>query len=193
MADFSIISDTSTSMLKLLRDNLCPDPIVSPESITLVSPQDKSGDFQLGLHLYDLKELGEYRSTTPLTREDNIRTRPPKLLELSYLLFSNKQAQVAMSPETEQRIFGRAIQAISDAGVLDITETNPYLTLAESEINISLLSHSFEEKQRIWSALQSPYQIGIYFTLSPVVLSSRVQLRVARVRDARVEAHQKKE
>ncbi|MCL2399876.1 MAG: DUF4255 domain-containing protein [Defluviitaleaceae bacterium] len=193
MADFSIISDTSTSMLKFLRENLCPEPLMSPESITLVSPQEKSGDFQLGMHLYDFKEVSEFRNTTPLTRDDNVRTRPPKILELNYMLFSNKQAQVAMGPEAEQRIFGRALQAIADAGTLNVTETNPYLTSEESEMNISTLNPSFEEKQRIWSALQCPYQIGIYFALSPVVLSSKVLTRVVRVRDVQFETKLNKE
>ena len=33
MADFSIISDVSNEVLKLLRENICPELIQSPESI----------------------------------------------------------------------------------------------------------------------------------------------------------------
>ena len=46
MADFSIISDVSNEVLKLLRENICPELIQSPESIALAAPTDKNADFQ---------------------------------------------------------------------------------------------------------------------------------------------------
>ena len=45
MADFSIISDVSNEVLKLLRENICPELIQSPESIALAAPTDKNADF----------------------------------------------------------------------------------------------------------------------------------------------------
>ena len=183
MADFSIISDTSAALLRLLRENLCPDPVVSPESITLVSPSDKNSDFQLGLHLYDMKELSEYRNTTPIHGENNLRTRPPKPLSLYYMLFNNSKAQIAAGAEMEQRIFGRAIQTLTDFNSLNLSDANPYLQPGEEAASVSLLNHSFEDKTKIWSALQTPYQVGIYFMVSPVMLSSRVEEKISRVTD----------
>ena len=187
MADFSIISDASSALLRLLRDNLCPDPVISPESIVLISPSDKNSDFQLGMYLYDLRELSEYRSVTPVQGIDNIRTRPPKPLSLYYVLFINNKAQIAASAEMEQRIFGRAMQTLADSGSLDMSGTNPYLEPSEEQANISLLNHSFEDKTKIWTALQSPYQVGVYFMVSPVMLSSRAAERVTRVTDITTE------
>lgn len=187
MADFSIISDASAALLALLRENLCPDPVLSPESIALVSPSDKNGDFQLGLYLYDLRELSEYRGTTPVHGKSNTRTRPPKPLSLYYVLFINNRAQIAAGAEVEQRIFGRSIQALGDAGALRLSGANPYLEPAEAEAALSLLNYSFEDKTKIWSALQSPYQVGVYFVVSPVLLSSRVEERIVRVTDTRIQ------
>lgn len=64
MADFSIVADVSAGLLKLLRAQICPTPVSAPEAIRLAAPTDKNGDFQLGLYLYDLRELGEYRTGT---------------------------------------------------------------------------------------------------------------------------------
>lgn len=186
MADFSIISDTSAALLRLLRESLCPDPVVSPESIALASPADKSGDFQLGLFLYDLRELSEYRSTTPISTGSNSLSKPPKQMSLFYLLFLNNKAQIAAGAEMEQRIFGRAIQALYDTATLNIAAANPYLAPEEAHATLALLNHSFEDKTKIWSALQSPYQIAVYFTAAPVLLSSRVEQRITRVTDAAV-------
>ena len=186
MADFPIIADASASLLRLLRENLCPDPVVSPESIILASPTDKNSDFQLGLYLYDLRELSEYRSTTPIHGENNLRERPPKPLSLYYLLFINNKAQISAGAEIEQRVFGRAIQVLMDAGGLSLSEANPYLRGGEDSVSVSILNHGFEEKTKIWSALQSPYQVGVYFTVSPLLLSSRVKERITRVTDAEI-------
>ncbi|MCL2056100.1 MAG: DUF4255 domain-containing protein [Oscillospiraceae bacterium] len=186
MAEFSIISDAGTALLGLLRESLCPDPVISPESIILVSPSDKNSDYQLGLCMYDLRELTEYRSTTPLHTENNLRERPPKPLSLYYFLFMNNKAQIAAGAEMEQCIFGRAMQALMDAGTLTLSETNPYLSADEETASISLLNHSFEDKTKIWSALQSPYQVGIYFMVSPLLLSSRVKDPITRVTGAQV-------
>lgn len=187
MADFSAISDASAALLRLLRNNLCPDPVVSPESIIPVSPSDKNSDFQLGLYLYDLRELSEYRNTTPIHNEYNMRTKPPRPLSLYYLLFINSKAQIASGAEMEQRIFGRALQVLIDYGRLDFSEINHYLPPEEQTANISLLNHSFEDKTKIWTALQCPYQVGVYFMVSPVLLSSRIEEKIARVTDTRIE------
>ena len=187
MADFPIISDTSASLLKLLRDNMCPDPILSPESIMLASPSDKNSDFQLGLFMYDLRELSEYRITTPMHNENNFRTKPPKALALSYLLFINNKAQIAAGAEVEQRIFGRVIQTLTDYSSLILTTINPYLDSGEDSATISMINMSFEDKTKIWSALQNPYQMGIYFSVSPIMLSSRVEERVTRVTSIRTQ------
>ena len=190
MADFSIISDASASLLRLLRENLCPDPVVFPESIALASPTDKNGDFQLGIYMYDLKELTEYRNTTPINGVVT-RTKPPKPLSLYYMLFINSKAQMAAGAEVEQRIFGRAIQALMDAGSLSLAEANPYLAPEEESATISLLNLSFEDKTKIWSTLQAPYQLGVYIVVSPVLLSSRAVEKIVRVTEVHMSVDNK--
>jgi hypothetical protein len=181
MAEYSIVADTSAALLRLLRESLCPEPVASPEAIALASPTDKNVDFTAGLALYDLRELSEYRNTTPVHGEDNTRSRPPKPITLSYLLFVNNKAQIAAGAELEQRIFARAMQALGDAGGIDLTVQNPYLPQGEESALITLSALSFEDKTKIWAALQSPYQLGVYFTVAPVMLSSRVKQPVSRV------------
>ncbi len=188
MADFSIVADTSAALLRLLRESLCPEPVLSPESIALASPNDKNMDFQMGLSMYDLRELSEYRSTAPIHGTDNQRARPPRPLSLYYLLFVNNKAQIAAGAELEQRIFGRAMQALGDAGALGLAEQNPYLSPGEESAAITLLTLSFEDKTKIWAAMQSPYQMAVYFTVAPILLSSRVKEPITRVTSAEVQS-----
>ena len=78
MADFSIISDVSNEVLKLLRENICPELIQSPESIALAAPTDKNADFQLGLYLYDIQELREYQQQDMNYNPQQMNTEPTK-------------------------------------------------------------------------------------------------------------------
>ncbi len=186
MADFSVVADVSTGLLRLLRAQMCPSPVSAPESIRLAAPTDKNGDFQLGLYLYDLRELGEYRAGALQRGADNIRRRPPRPLTLHYMLFLNSKAQMATGAEAEQRILGRALQVLSDYPAVDVNELHPYSPEPEEAAAISLLTLTFEEKTKIWAALSTPYQLGIYFSVSPLMLSSRREESFARVREVEI-------
>jgi len=188
MADFSVIADISSAILKLLRTNLCPEPVQSPEAIRLASPSDKNGDFQLGIYLYDLREMGEYKNSVMLRTADNTRTPPPTPLSMSYLLFLNSKAQIAAGAEAEQRILGRALQVLADNTSVDVTAVHPFAKNADGNAGVTFLNLSFEDKSKIWSALNTPYQVGIYFSVSPVLLASRREEKFVRVRDLEVSA-----
>ena len=168
MADFSIISDVSNEVLKLLRENICPELIQSQESITLAAPTDKNADFQLGLYLYDIQELREYQQLDLIRMKGNQAQYPPKPLNLFFALYINTRSQLMSNAENEQRILGRSMQVLMDHSIL-------YGTADEDEAasSITLLPLSFEEKTKIWSVLSLPYQLGVYFSVAPVLLSSR--------------------
>jgi len=168
MADFSIISEISNQVLKLLRENICPDLIQSPEAIALSSPTDKNTDFQLGLYLYDIQELREYQQLDLIRLKGNQVQYPPKPLNLFFAIYLNTKSQMTSNAENEQRILGRVIQVLMDHTILYETAENE-----ETTASITLLPLSFEEKTKIWSVLSIPYQLGIYFSVAPVFLSSR--------------------
>lgn len=181
MADFPIISEVSVELIRLLRENLSPDPVQSPESIALASPADKNADYQLGLFLYDIKELSEYRSTERVRFSDNRTAQPPKPLNLFYLLFLNGKAQIAAGAESEQRVLGRAMQILMDNPILDMARASPFTEEREGNAVIALLNTGFEENSKIWSALNMPYQLALHFNVTPVMLSSRRITSTARV------------
>ncbi len=168
MADFSIISDVSNEVLNVLREQICPELIQSPESIALGIPTDKNADFQLGLYLYDVQELREYRQMDPIRLRGNQSQYPPKPLTLYYALYVNTKSQLTSNAENEQRILGRALQVLMDHAILYDMEGEE-----DTSASITILPLSFEEKTKIWSVLSVPYQLGIYFSVSPVLLSSR--------------------
>lgn len=180
MGDFNIISDVSNSVLKTLRDNLCPELIQSPESVMLAAPSDKTADFQLGLYLYDIQEMREYRQTEYVRISPSQRKLPPKPLNLYYAVFINSKAQMSMDSENEQRILGRVLQILMDFPVLseNLAEED------EMEATVTIQTMSFEEKTKLWSVMNIPYQLAVYFSVAPVLLSSRKVSSFTRVVDA---------
>ena len=97
MADFSIISDVSNEVLKVLREQICPELIQSPESIALAMPTDKNADFQLGLYLYDVQELREYRQMDQIRLRGNQSQYPPKPRKVAvFLLFLAQTIKISV-------------------------------------------------------------------------------------------------
>lgn len=189
MADFSIISDVSNRILKLLRDELCPELLPSAESIVLISPSDKNADFQLGLYLYDIQELREYKQLDLIRTGRDAAKYPPKPLNLFYAVFINSKAQITSDSENEQRILGRALQTLTDNGILYDNSGE----WEEESAGITMLPLSFEDKTKLWSALSLPYQLALYFSVSPVLLPSRRVSRFTRVRSGEFRANQRED
>ncbi len=179
MAEFSIIADISNAFLKLVRENLCPSPMQTPESIVLTSPNDKNNDFQLGIFLYDIKDLGEFRTTVP-TRVGNKKQMPDRPLTLNYMLFLNTKSQMSMGTETEQRILGRLYQTIMDNPQIEVPSADPY-SQEVATAGVTVINMSFDEKSKIWSVLSLPYQVAMHIQISPVMLSSRKNVEFTRV------------
>ena len=186
MGDFNIISDVSNSILKTLRDNLCPELIQSPESIMLTIPSDKNADFQLGMYLYDIQEMREYRQMEYVRVSPSKRKLPPKPLNLYYAVYINSKSQMSVDAENEQRILGRVMQILMDFPVL----SEEFLEEDEMGATVTIQTMSFEEKTKLWSVLNIPYQLAIYFSVAPVLLSSRKVSSFTRVVDASFQTEQ---
>lgn len=188
LGEFSVIADVSNAILKTMRDNLCPELLQSPEAIVLKPPSDKNADFQLGLYLYDIQEMREYRQTEYVRINHTQRRLPSKPLHLFYVVYINSKYQSMASDENEQRILGRVMQIFMDNSVLieEFTEEE------EMGATITFQTMSFEEKGKIWAGLSTQHQLAVYFSVAPVILSSRKISNFTRVVEAKFTTEQVK-
>ena len=83
------------------------------------------------------------------------------------------------------------MQILSDYPVVDVNRAPLSAEDAEESASVTFLNLSFEDKTKIWSALNIPYQVGVYFTVSPVLLSSRRSEPFVRVTDIEVQTGQR--
>lgn len=181
MSDFPVISDISNAILKVLRDDICPELIQSTESVKLVSPADKNADFKMGLYLYDMQEMREFKQMELVRISSNKAKFPARPLNLFYMLYINGRSQMTADAESEQRLIGRAMQILMDNAVLS---NKPDEEQEEEAAKITFLNLNFEEKTKLWSTLSLPYQLGLYFSVSPIILSSRKTYSFTRVLEA---------
>lgn len=184
MADYTIISDISNYLVQLLRAKMCPELIPSPGDIEVSSPGDQAADYILGLYLYDIQEEGEI-SLPSLTGTGKTRLRrPPRPYSLYYMLFPNSSSQRELKGGDAQKLIGRAAQIINDGNMVDPRRLQTWLESEEPPVLFSPAKLSLEDKVRVWSAVNKPYQVSLFYKACPVLLSSEVVVDSPRVTDA---------
>ncbi|GHV29230.1 hypothetical protein FACS189481_1580 [Clostridia bacterium] len=159
-------------MLKLLRSKICPEPLVNPQSIDFASPADENSDYTLGIFLYDMKENLEHTELKMIPMEDRRMKFPPHSFTTFYMFYVNASAQIGVKSLDAQKIITRAAQVLYDIRQVDVgsfynNSGNPdeVAKLMESRL-------TFDEKTKIWSALNKPMQLAIYCEIAPVLISS---------------------
>ena len=184
MADYPIISDVGSYVLRRLRERMCPEPVPSPNNIELSSPADQDVDYILGVYLYDIREEGEI-STPPMMQSGSLRLRKvPRPYSLHYMIFINGSSQMGLKAPDIQKIIGRAAQVINDNNSVSPISLQPWLEVNEPVITLSANKLPLEEKVRVWQAINKPYQVSLFYKASPVFISSEIILDVPRVTSA---------
>ncbi|MDQ0061118.1 DUF4255 domain-containing protein [Paenibacillus harenae] len=189
MGGYTVIADLGASMLRLLRDNLTPDPVPRTDLIGIASPRD-AGDLALSLFLFNVKENGEARRTGMQDRGSTLQY-PPQSLDFYFLMTAHSNADRLTKSLDEHRILGRAMQVLYDNSVL----RSPYLegTLAESAetIRLSLVSMEGEELLKLWQFGDLPYKLSVVYRVGPVMLDSTRTKSVSRVVERQIVLEEK--
>lgn len=184
MADYTIIADISSYIVRHLRNSMCPSPIPSPNNVEISSPADQEVDYLLGLYLYDIQEEGAI-SAPPFQRTGQMRLeRPPKPYALYYMLFINGSSQMGLKAPDIQKILGRAAQVIHTNEMVYPKELQSWLEHEEPPIVLSSAKISLEDKVRVWQAISKPYQVSLFYKAAPVFISSEVIVDVPMVQEA---------
>jgi len=184
VADYTIISDVSAYIVKMLREKMCPEPVPSPNNIEISSPASQDVDYIIGLYLYDVREETTIARPPMLETKGLQITKPPVPYSLYYMVFINGSSQMGLKAPDIQKIIGKAAQVVSDNGVVYPHQLQPWLDAGEPPITLSQAKLGLEEKVRVWQAISKPYQISLFYKAAPVFVSSEVSVEPPRVREA---------
>lgn len=162
MASYTAIADAGESIVEVLRDNMTPEPISSPDMIGLCSPAE-TGDLSLGIYLFSIKENREYRSTygTPVLS-----------LTLYYLITAYSNADVKQRAYDESYILGRAMQVLRENSIIGNEYLQGSLGQSDEELRIEQYFLSPEEMQKVWIFPNVPYHTSIGYMVYPVIIDT---------------------
>ena len=186
MADYTIISDISAHICKIMREKMCPEPIPSPNNIEISSPASQDVDYLVGLYLYDIKEEGQIAQPPMIARGNVQLQKPPRPYSLYYMVFINGSGQMGLKAPDLQKILGRIAQIVNDNASVRPKLLQPWLDSDEPPIVLSQAKISLEEKVRVWSAINKPYQLSLFYKAAPVFLSSEIVVEPPRVVEATI-------
>ena len=174
MARYSIISDLSNYICKFLKEKLYPEPMLSSQTIELVSPADENADYTLGIFMYDIRENMDHLVVDMLPTANNELRRPPKSLSIYYMIYVNASSQVSVKSADSQKILGRVEQVLNDLESIPVSKLQQGLEWGEENIRIDPSRLSYDEKSKIWTSLNKSYQVALFYTATPIMLSSEV-------------------
>lgn len=174
IANYNVIGDTSRTIIKLLRENMTPDPIPKPELIELCSPAD-TGDFRLTLYLYSVKENGEFRNSG-VVRNLGLS------LSLFYLLTAHSAAELKSRAYEENYMLGKAMQVLDNHGILKGSALQGTLAESAEAVKIILYPISADEMSKLWIFPNIPYKLSVAYMAGPVCIDeTSVGSSVSRV------------
>lgn len=183
MGGYTAISDAGKTIVDFLRAK-CVPPIEKPELIGLCAPDD-TGNFILGVCLYDIEEKTELRMGRDIVIDEAHVKNPPSVLDLHYMIFTALKSDIAVRAADEQRILGSVFQKLADSRIIGEQ------TDSTDSINISFENKPYEDKIRIWTAYNLPPKQCLFYRVSGLTIDSEIIREVRRVTEAEISVKQR--
>ncbi|GBF34830.1 nitrogen regulation protein NR(I) [Desulfocucumis palustris] len=158
-------------MLKLLRDNMVPEPVSKPEMIGLCSPADK-GDFLITLYPYNIEESGESRNNDMRSVGTGQLQYPPLTVYIDYLCTTHSIADLKSRMLDESRILGRLMQVFYDNAIIKSALLQGSLAEKNEQLRITLKKINVDEMNKIWNFPNVPYKLSVGYRVGPVNIDS---------------------
>lgn len=115
-----MIHEVSRTICRHLVEQLYPDYLLDRDGVQLCIPRHEHQDVQIGIYLYDISEYSITAQRYASVDGDS-RVFPPKLMELSYLIFVNEDARFGgYNKEQEEILYEKMIQTFHDLCMLDV-------------------------------------------------------------------------
>lgn len=176
---YGIVAEVGEVLVKLLRENMVPDVILSPNNIGLCSP-DEHGDLNLGIFLFDIEESEEVVTQGMVNTGLRRQTYPSVFLDLYYMVTAYSGSDLKFRAGEEQKILGKVIQVFRDYSVLSEQILGEGVSLPA---RIELQKLEQYEKMRMWNFSNIPYKVSLFYRVGPVEITSAKVKEVTRVTD----------
>jgi hypothetical protein len=182
---YTALAATTQTLVAFLRERLESAPDVTAVLgttvlVTAATPQElgEEGRSGLSVWLYRVARDEDVLNAPPERLDASTERRTPLPLRLHYLITPIADADVAVGPDTEQRMLGRVLQAFYDTPRF----TGPLLGGSFAGTRVELCARlepmSLEEITRVWDALDATYQLSVSYEVTVVrIRSERIDSR----------------
>ncbi|WP_168735685.1 DUF4255 domain-containing protein [Cohnella fermenti] len=189
MGSHMVIADAGASLLKLLREEMVPDPVFRPELIGMASPADK-GDLVITVFICSLRENNE-ASRSGMQPEGNVLRYPPRAVDLECLITAYSNADILTRSLDEYRLLGKVAQILHDNSILRGPMLEGTLSDSEAGLRIAPVPYGTEELTRLWQFGDHPYKFSLVYKLGPVYLDSNRVKSTSRVVERKITLREK--
>jgi hypothetical protein len=176
---YTALAATTQTLVAFLQKRLESAPDItavlgSTILVTAATPEELGEDGRPGLSvwLYRVARDEDVLNAPPERLDATTERRTPLPLRLHYLVTPIAAADVAVGPDTEQRMLGRVLQSFYDTPRF----VGPWLagTLAGTrvELFVRLEPMGLEEITRVWDALDATYQLSVSYEVTVVHIQS---------------------
>lgn len=174
MALYTIISDVSRRITELLQEELVPELIPSGEYVGLGSPAERD-NLMVGIFLYDIQESTEIKGNYMIRKGTGALGYPPVYINLYYMITIYIEGDIQFKSLREEMIIGRIIRFFNDYSVI-LNEQN------EIPVKIEFMNVNMEEKAKLWSLINTPYKVSVFYKVYPITVDSGRIREVSRVK-----------
>ncbi|KNY25315.1 DUF4255 domain-containing protein [Pseudobacteroides cellulosolvens] len=168
MSSYQVIAETGKTIIKLLRENLAPEPIPKPEMIELCAPYEEN-DFRLTVYLYSIQSNGLFPDSTRQS------------LDLYYLFTAFSKAELKTKAYDESYIMGKTMQIMNQNAILRGSLLEGSLAENNEELKIILHNLSTDDISKIWNFSNIQYKLSVAYMVSPVYIDSTIAANSKRV------------
>jgi hypothetical protein len=145
--------------------------------VSLNTPKEMTHNQIEGLSLWLYRVIrDEERLNAPPERISNNQLKDPPLpLRLHYLITPIVNSRTVTSPETEQAILGKVLQAFHNYSTFAGVDLQDDFSGTTLELRVRLEPLSLEETTRIYDALEGPYRLSVSYEVSVVYIYSTIE------------------
>ncbi len=192
MADYTALTEASTALVELLRDNLTPEPLGNRETINLCSPHESENN-QLTLYLYHMEEDPQNMAAGYYSVDNETERMRPAQYTLHFLVTAHSKAPAQMKEADQYRIMGAALQTLRDNPVIPQRYLVGSLAAENAQLHVSVDRMTMEQLLKIWNNTSKDYKLSNVVTLTGVSIASKRERRIHRVEQVIIGSDQKPE
>jgi hypothetical protein len=145
--------------------------------VSLNTPQELQEENAEGLSiwLYQIERDPDRLNDRPIRPSAEETVPPPLPLRLHYLMTPITDRTKPLSPQTEQVVLGKVLQALHTRPVLYGADLRDEFIGTDVELHLRLEALGLEEITRVWEALHDSYQLSVSYEVSVVNICSEAE------------------